>query len=132
MVPIRCFHGCECNYNPLVKHNVYNCTDKNITSLPHTLEKGTTWFQMNHVNLSMLCGTYDYLSTLSVLNLKFCNISTLCEDFFPKHSNRFMTLDLRNNSITKLPSKIAAWKGGSVLISGNPYHCTVMDGSLDD
>ncbi len=82
---------------------------------------------MKHVNLPVLCGTYDYLSSLSVLDLRFCNISTICEDFLFNYNifdKQWLTLNLENNSITALPSSVMKWNQGSILISGNLFECS--------
>ena len=125
VIPTTCLHGCKCYYNQLNKQNIYNCTATNKTSLPKSIEKGTTRFEMSHVHLPMLCGTFDYLSVLTILDLRFCNISRICNNFLDNFNrSQSIILNLKNNSLTFLPPMITTLKRGSLMISGNHFECS--------
>ena len=125
VTPETC-HDCNCYYKQSLGANVYDCSYKEYTDLPDSVEKGTNWLVLKHNNVKSLCTYKGYLNNIVGLDIRHNKVKTICADFLEtlyQHKN-ITTLQLQHNDITKLPKIIKDYTFDQLFIGNNPYSCT--------
>ena len=127
VTPVRLPHQCSCYYNYQLNYNVYNCSSMNIAAFPKpsNLTKITDVMDLSINKIPELCGKQPYLQTMVKLDLSQNVINKICEETVDYIKTGSVTeLNLADNSITSLPSKLSNISSlQSVKLSGNNFIC---------
>ena len=117
-----------CHYNPIEKANVYNCSQGQVNQLPNRVQANTTWFINMNSNMQELCGNFEYLHKLTLIDVSSNEISFVCSDFISylhEGNHEKLTINLQNNQLKTLPQEIKMVdKRIQFLISQNPFQCS--------
>ena len=111
----------------MLNYNIYNCSDTSLTALPepNNLINVTDVLDFSTNRISELCGKQTYFQTIVQLDLSQNEINNICEDTITfMKTGSIVELNLANNNITTLPSKISNISSlQSVWLSGNNFNC---------
>ncbi|XP_067671585.1 uncharacterized protein [Haliotis asinina] len=119
----RCPTDCKCQDRPHDGYILVDCSSAGeYTDLPQTVPPGPLFLQLSHNKISSLRHR-DYLQNITRLDVSSNNI-LLLEDSFLEKIPSLEYVDIRNNRLRTLPSKIQTFRVSSVKISGNPLVCS--------
>lgn len=107
--------------------NVCNCSSRALLSLSEAFPvlNNTNWLNLSTNKIKKLCEQNLDLTTISKLNLANNNLTSICDDTLNKlFGSNLQVFDLRNNSLSTLPEKIANFTSLTEMwLSGNPFVC---------
>ncbi|XP_046581972.1 protein toll-like [Haliotis rubra] len=119
----RCPADCKCQDRPHDGYILVDCSRSGeYTDLPQTVPPGPLFLQLSHNKISSLSHK-DYLQNITRLDVSSNNI-LLLEDSFLEKVPSLEYIDIRNNNLKTLPSKIQTFRVSSVKFSGNPLVCS--------
>ena len=126
MYPRTCGTRCQCYYVQDVG-NTLNCSSRNLTSLPSNTEVPniTDYLNLSKNNINVLDGNQNYTRTIFGIILSNNTISDIKDEFLENLENgKIEVLDLRNNSLKRLPHKITNLSTlREIWLSNNPFVC---------
>ena len=125
-VPPR--YTCHCNFQQETRTNIYNCSSTTATKLPSFVYKGTHTLVVKNKIISKLCDSYEYLGTISHLDLQENSISGICNSFMMvlNKSQTMRSLNLADNKLQTIPKSVQLMSTIQKLkfeLGGNPFHC---------
>ncbi|XP_071106216.1 protein toll-like [Haliotis cracherodii] len=119
----RCPADCKCQDRPHDGYTLVDCASAGeYADLPQTVPPGPLFLQLPHNKITSLSHR-DYLQNITQLDVSSNNILHL-EDSFLEKVTSLEYLDIRNNSLKTLPSRIQNFRMSSVRFSGNPLVCS--------
>ena len=124
VIPKPCYSGCYCYYSPTQKVNIFDCNNKNLTSLPDRALKNTDWLQAKGNKLGNIDKVKKYMEDITFFDLRFNEINTITDDVMKSMLKNSKYFTISNNNIKILPRAVTTAKNNTELyISGNPYEC---------
>ena len=117
-------HNCMCHRSPWDKANIFDCQNKNLTSLPDTVLEDTDWLLLSGNTFGSLNEAPDYLNNITLLDLISSEITAIGDTVMGITAKSVKHLDIRKNQLKTLPQTIRNVNGSSKFwISDNPYEC---------
>ena len=105
--------------------NIFNCTSRNLTSLPETIQDKTQWLITSHNQFGHIQDVVDYLREIVYIDMSSSSIEYISSDVMDALLENTLYLNISNNSLKVLPETITASANYTELwISGNPYDCS--------
>ena len=123
-MPHRCLYNCTCHFSLEQRETIFNCSNKNLTKLPDTIENETSSFVVKGNNFGKVLRARTYLSRLTRLDMSSSNIESIDNDVIREMTKTLKYLDISNNTLQYLPKEIQNTNNLTKLwISDNPYTC---------
>ena len=131
VTPVKCLHNCMCHYDQENHLNVYHCNGFSINNFPRTIPNLTDWIVMTNINVSALCGKYQYLdqvsSNVSRLSITSTNLSVICDETLGQilNNQNIKSFNLANNNLMSVSPE---WQKEAIhmeqlWLGGNPILC---------
>ena len=122
--PKPCLYDCTCYYSVPNQENIFDCRNKNLTSLPKTVLLHTNWILGSGNNLGNIDRVEKYIENITHLDLRNSRISGITDGVMRSMSMNLKKLNLSNNDLEILPPSIMEVNNDTQLwLSNNSYEC---------
>ena len=125
-----CGYQCTCYTDIHSRALVADCSNLDLTEIPHNLPNYTDWLILSGNNISSLSQKtlrnpfLPYLTQLHISGNSLGNISNNFFDVFSNCLSRLSFLDISNNNLTTLPRNIQNISSlKNLRLAGNPFQC---------
>ena len=117
-------YGCTCYYSIHNQANIFDCRNKNFTSLPKSALLRTDQLLASGNNFANIDRAEKYIETLSYIDLSNSNVSSITGSVMRSLLTKLKTLNLVNNNLEILPRSIMeANNDTGIWLSNNSYDC---------
>ena len=117
-------YSCACYYSPYNKANIFDCRNKNLTSLPKNILLQTNWILASGNNFGSIERAEKYMENITHLDLRNSRVSHITDSAMRSILNKLKTFYLSNNVLKNLLSSIRETNNNTKLwISNNSYDC---------
>ena len=123
------YRVCYCHYNISFGVTVFNCSSKNLNTIPNTTPNFTNWVILKDNSIKDFEGLRGYLSQVQFLHLGGNLLSSINNTFLYNLQNNksIVWLNVARNRLTSIPSKIQELNFlQKIWLSGNPFHCNCL------
>ena len=117
-------HGCTCYYSVHYQANIFDCRNKNLTSLPKDALLHTDQLLASGNNFNNIVRVEKYIENLSHIDLSNSNVSSITGSVMRSMLKKLKTLNLVNNNLDILPRSIMETNNDTRMwLSNNSYEC---------
>ena len=117
-------YNCACYYSPYDKANVFDCRNKNLTSLPKNILLQTNSILASGNNFGSIERVEKYMENITHLDLSNSRVSHITDGAMRSILMKLKTFNLSNNVLKNLPSSVRETNNNTKLwISNNSYDC---------
>ena len=122
--PKPCLYGCTCYYSVPNQENIFDCRNKNLTSLPKTVLLHTNWILASGNNLGNIDRVEKYIENITHLDLRNSRVTGITDGVMRSMSMNVKKLNLSNNDLEILPLSIMEVNNDTKLwLSNDSYDC---------
>ena len=117
-------YSCACYYSPYDKANIFDCRNKNLTSLPKNILLQTNCILTSGNSFGSIQRVEKYMENITHLDLSNSRVSGITDGAMRSILVNLKTFNLSNNILKSLPLSIRETDNNTKLwISNNSYDC---------